>query len=357
MVTHAIDHGVSAMAAATVLSVAGLASLSGKIVCGLVADRVGAKRVLLSGLALQAIAMSLYLVTRELSQFYAVALMFGFAYGGVMPLYAILVREYFGARNMGTIFGAAGFASTLGMAHRAAWPAAGCTTRPAATPGCSSARPRSASGRWRSRSRSARPARSRPRCRVRAWPTRADSTEGVPMGAKSEVLAKQFEAKAQEAASVLEKLSDADWKKVTEAEKWTVGVTAHHLARAFEAVAGIVTGIVSGQSPGNFTTGHARRDECPGTRQEHANCTKAETIALLKKGVPAAAAVVRGLTDDQLAKSGTVFTDAPPMTAEQLITRRPDHPHRRARRQHPQGGRPLRRPRRGDDTPTCATCC
>jgi len=104
------------MAAATVLSVAGLASLSGKIICGLTADRVGAKRVLLSGLALQAIAMSLYLVTQELSQFYAVALMFGFAYGGVMPLYAILVREYFGARNMGTIFGAAGFASTLGMA-------------------------------------------------------------------------------------------------------------------------------------------------------------------------------------------------------------------------------------------------
>jgi len=116
MITHAIDHGVSAMAAATVLSVAGLASLSGKIVCGLVADRVGAKRVLLSGLALQAIAMSLYLVTQELSQFYAVALMFGFAYGGVMPLYAILVREYFGERIMGTAFGAVSLAATIGMA-------------------------------------------------------------------------------------------------------------------------------------------------------------------------------------------------------------------------------------------------
>ena len=62
------------------------------------------------------------------------------------------------------------------------------------------------------------------------------------MGAKSEVLAKQFEAKAQEAVAVLEKLSDADWKKVTEAEHWTVGVTAHHLASALEPVAGIVTG-------------------------------------------------------------------------------------------------------------------
>jgi len=116
MVTHAIDRGVPAMAAATVLSVAGLASLSGKIGCGLVADRVGAKRVLLAGLALQALAVSLYIATRDLSQFYAVGMMFGFAYGGVMPLYAILVREYFGPRIMGTMLGAVGLASTLGMA-------------------------------------------------------------------------------------------------------------------------------------------------------------------------------------------------------------------------------------------------
>ena len=116
MVTHAMDHGVAAMAAATVLGAAGLASLSGKIVCGLVADRVGAKRTLLAGLTLQAVAVSLYLFTRDLTSFYAVALVFGFAYGGVMPLYAILVREYFGERIMGTAFGAVAFVSTLGMA-------------------------------------------------------------------------------------------------------------------------------------------------------------------------------------------------------------------------------------------------
>ncbi len=116
MVTRALDHGITAMAAATVLSVAGLASLGGKIICGLVADRVGAKRTLVMGLAIQAVAVSLYLFTRELASFYALALMFGFAYGGVMPLYAILVREYFGARIMGTAFGAVAFVSTLGMA-------------------------------------------------------------------------------------------------------------------------------------------------------------------------------------------------------------------------------------------------
>ena len=42
-------------------------------------------------------------------------------------------------------------------------------------------------------------------------------------------------------------------------------------------------------------------------------------MRLLRSGATTASAVVRGLSDDQLAKSGTVFTDAPPMTAEQLI--------------------------------------
>jgi MFS family permease len=116
MVTHAIDHGIPVMAATTVLSVAGLASLSGRIVCGLMADRIGAKQMLLVGLALQAVSVSLYVFTRDLVSFYAVAVMFGFAYGGAMPLYAILVREYFGARTMGTVFGAVGAVATLGMA-------------------------------------------------------------------------------------------------------------------------------------------------------------------------------------------------------------------------------------------------
>jgi MFS family permease len=116
MVTNVIDHGVSALAATSVLSVAGLASLSGRVVCGLLADRVGAKRVLITALAVQALAVSLYLVARDLTGFYLLALMFGLAYGGVMPLYAILVREYFGARIMGATFGAVGAVSTLGMA-------------------------------------------------------------------------------------------------------------------------------------------------------------------------------------------------------------------------------------------------
>ena len=139
------------------------------------------------------------------------------------------------------------------------------------------------------------------------------------MGAKTEALARQFEGKARDAVATLEKLGDADWKRVTAAERWTVGVTAHHLARGLEAVAGIVTGLVSGgPSRGNFA--RAMLDEMNAQHaKEHAGCTRAETLALFQNGAARAFAVVRGLNDDQLAKSGTVFTDAPPMTAEQLI--------------------------------------
>src|SRR5262245_21557276 len=73
------------------------------------------------------------------------------------------------------------------------------------------------------------------------------------MAAKAEALAKQFEAKVQEATAVLERLSDADWKKTTSSEKWTVGVVAHHLAGAHEPIAGIIKGVVSGQARGDMT--------------------------------------------------------------------------------------------------------
>jgi RNA-splicing ligase RtcB len=55
--------------------------------------------------------------------------------------------------------------------------------------------------------------------------------------------------------------------------------------------------------------------------EEHAGCTKAETIALHEKGAATAAAVVRNLSDEQLARSGTVFAGIPPMSAEQLVMR------------------------------------
>jgi MFS family permease len=115
MVTHATDLGVPAMAAAGALGVSGLSSIAGRIGGGVLADRFGVKRTLIGGLALQAAIIAAYLAARESWSFYALAVVFGTAYGGVMPLYALVTREYFGEKVMGTAYGAVFLVSSLGM--------------------------------------------------------------------------------------------------------------------------------------------------------------------------------------------------------------------------------------------------
>jgi hypothetical protein len=138
------------------------------------------------------------------------------------------------------------------------------------------------------------------------------------MEAKGEVFAKQFEAKVEEATALLEKLSDADWKKTTPAEKWTVAATAHHVASSYEPITRIIKTIAAGQALPHFT--RQMLDEMNAQHaKEFAGCTKAETIALHKKGAAAAAAAVRGFSDAELAKTGTVFTGMPPMSAEEMV--------------------------------------
>jgi MFS family permease len=116
MVSYAIGCGIAPLAAVSIYSVEGLSGLGGRVLLGLLADRFGAKRVLIGGLLVQAFAIASYLVVDRLGEFYALSVIFGTAYGGVMPLYAVLARESFGQRVMGTIFGAMTMASSIGMA-------------------------------------------------------------------------------------------------------------------------------------------------------------------------------------------------------------------------------------------------
>jgi MFS family permease len=115
-VTYAMTCGLAPLAAVTVYSVEGLAGLGGRLALGVAADRLGVKRVLIAGLLIQAVAAFAFIFASRLGEFYAVAATFGFAYGGVMPLYAVLAREYFGQRILGAVFGAAAMVSSLGMA-------------------------------------------------------------------------------------------------------------------------------------------------------------------------------------------------------------------------------------------------
>ena len=115
-VSYAIGCGLPMVAAVTIYSMEGLAGLGGRLLFGVAADRLGTKRELVGGLHVQACAAGWYLLVRQLEGFYAVAVVFGAAYGGTMPLYAALAREGFGPRILGTVLGAATMLSGIGMA-------------------------------------------------------------------------------------------------------------------------------------------------------------------------------------------------------------------------------------------------
>jgi MFS family permease len=115
-VSYAVSCGIPLVAAVSIYSVEGLAGMGGRIAFGLLGDRFGAQRTLVSGLLIQAFGALAYFFARDLVAFYTVATLFGFAYAGTMPLYAALARENFPLRMMGTVIGGIAMAGSLGMA-------------------------------------------------------------------------------------------------------------------------------------------------------------------------------------------------------------------------------------------------
>jgi MFS family permease len=115
-VSYAVTCGIPLMTAVSIYSLEGLAGMGGRLVFGLLGDRFGAARVLVLALLAQAIVALGYVYARELGTFYTVAALFGFTYAGVMPLFAVIARENFPLRMMGTVIGGTTMASSFGMA-------------------------------------------------------------------------------------------------------------------------------------------------------------------------------------------------------------------------------------------------
>ena len=115
-VGYAVSCGIPLMAAVSIYSLEGLAGMGGRLGFGLLGDRFGARQVLILGLLAQALVALSYFWVRELLAFYTVAALFGFIYAGTMPLYAVIARENFPMRMMGTVIGGTAMAGGLGMA-------------------------------------------------------------------------------------------------------------------------------------------------------------------------------------------------------------------------------------------------
>mgnify|MGYP001815340338 CR=1 FL=1 len=116
IVSYCVDLGYGPAVGAEMLALMLLGGVASRIVSGLLADQLGGVRTLLLGSVLQAIALVLYLPSDALVSLYVVSLIFGLSQGGIVPSYALIVREYMPAREAGARVGFVLMATIMGMA-------------------------------------------------------------------------------------------------------------------------------------------------------------------------------------------------------------------------------------------------
>lgn len=110
------DLGYGVAAGAEMLALMLTAGIASRLLSGVLSDLIGGIRTLLIGSVLQALALALYVPANGLASLYVVSLVFGLSQGGIVPSYAVIVREHLPAREAGRWVGFVMMATVLGMA-------------------------------------------------------------------------------------------------------------------------------------------------------------------------------------------------------------------------------------------------
>jgi MFS family permease len=116
IVAYCADLGFGAQRGAEMLSVMLGFGVVSRLVSGLISDRIGGLMTLLLGSTLQTIALMLYIPFDGLASLYVVSALFGLFQGGIVPSYALIVREYFSPKEAGARVGLVVSATLFGMA-------------------------------------------------------------------------------------------------------------------------------------------------------------------------------------------------------------------------------------------------
>ncbi len=116
IVAYCSDLGFGAARGAEMLSLMLASGIVSRLVSGWICDRIGGLRTLLLGSALQGLALLLFLPFDSLASLYVVSALFGLFQGGIVPSYAIIVREHFPPKEAGARVGTVLMCTLLGMA-------------------------------------------------------------------------------------------------------------------------------------------------------------------------------------------------------------------------------------------------
>ncbi len=116
IVAYCTDLGFGAARGAEMLSLMLACGIVSRLVSGFICDRIGGIRTLLLGSVLQGLALLMFLPFNGLAPLYVVSAMFGLFQGGIVPSYAIIIREHFAPQEAGARVGAVIMATLVGMA-------------------------------------------------------------------------------------------------------------------------------------------------------------------------------------------------------------------------------------------------
>lgn len=116
IVAYCVDLDFGVARGAEMLSLMLATGVISRLASGMIADKIGGVRTLLLGTFLQCLALIFYIPFDGLTSLYIVSAMFGLAQGGIVPSYAVVVREYFPAREAGTRVSVVLMATIFGMA-------------------------------------------------------------------------------------------------------------------------------------------------------------------------------------------------------------------------------------------------
>ena len=116
IVAYCSDLGFGAARGAEMLSLMLACGIVSRLISGAICDRIGGLRTLVLGSVLQGLALLMFLPFDGMVSLYVISAMFGLFQGGIVPSYAIIVREYFPAQRAGVLVGAVIMATMIGMA-------------------------------------------------------------------------------------------------------------------------------------------------------------------------------------------------------------------------------------------------
>jgi hypothetical protein len=126
------------------------------------------------------------------------------------------------------------------------------------------------------------------------------------MQERTAALAARFDEAAGEFIAVVEQCTTEGWQAICPDEGWPVGVTAHHVADWWPVMGAFVRAITAGEPlPADLVEGAAGRNDRHAV--EARDCTREETLALLRERAAAVSALLRGLEDEQLERTALLW--------------------------------------------------